>query len=87
MEIPTLSRLSDVPIGEWFGVNTDANDWVRELGLGEKPVESVRYRRSWATSPTWRWLRLSENQLSGEIPPELGNLASLSTLDLGETTS
>ena len=39
------------------------------------------------------WLRLEGNELSGEVPPELGNLANLLSLELarnqlsGELTS
>ena len=41
-----------------------------------------RYRRNWVTWPIWKWLDLSTNRLSGEIPAELGNLASLERLRL-----
>ena len=44
---------------------------------------SGKYRRSWAASPTWEWLLLDGNDLSGEIPPELGSLSNLEWLDLG----
>ena len=50
--------LSDAPIGEWDGVNTDGEGRVTEL-------------------------RLRDNALSGEIPPELGNLSNLVELHLG----
>ena len=49
--------LSEEPLGQWSGVETDENGRVVELNLGSR-------------------------QLSGEIPPELGNLASLTSLDL-----
>ena len=44
--------LTDKPLGEWYGVDTDDNGRVTGLSL-------------------------YENQLSGEIPPELGNLTNL----------
>ena len=49
--------LSDRPLGEWFGVWTDANGRVTILNL-------------------------RENQLSGSIPSELGNLTNLQSLSL-----
>ena len=49
--------LSDRPIGEWYGVSTDANGRVVDLSL-------------------------RENQLTGQIPPELGNLSNLQSLNL-----
>ena len=51
--------LSDRPIGEWHGVNTNSNGRVIELDL-------------------------SGNNLTGSIPPELGDLTSLSMLNLGQ---
>ena len=50
--------LSNRPLGEWYGVSTDADGRVTGLSLGD-------------------------NQLSGSIPSELGNLANLEHLLLG----
>ena len=51
--------LSDAPIGEWYGITTDVDGRVTELGL-------------------------NGNSLEGTIPPELGDLAWLESLDLGD---
>ena len=51
--------LSDAPLGEWFGITTDVDGRVTELGL-------------------------NGNSLEGTIPPELGDLAWLESLDLGD---
>ena len=48
--------VSSRPLGEWYGVSTDADGRVTELDL-------------------------RDNQLSGSIPSELGNLANLKGLD------
>ena len=73
--------LSEAPLDEWHGVNSDYRGRVIELHLhsnglsGEIPPElgNLSYLI---------YLTLSENQLSGEIPPELGNLSYLETLFL-----
>ncbi|WP_420616708.1 Ig-like domain-containing protein [Candidatus Palauibacter sp.] len=60
--------LTDAPLREWYGVSTDASGRVVELGLGG------RY-----DGDRQDWIR---HGLSGEIPPELGNLANLQRLYL-----
>ena len=60
--------LSDAPLREWHGVDTDASGRVVRL----------RLRGRW-DSETRVWI---PHGLSGSIPPELGNLGSLRELDL-----
>ena len=60
--------LTEVPLGEWFGVTTDTLG--RVVGL-ELP--------GWWDEENLRWVR---HGLSGPIPKELGNLESLEWLDL-----
>ena len=73
--------LSDEPLGEWFGVTTDANGRVTRLELwsnqlrGTIPSELGRLANL-------RELNLGGNQLSGAIPSELGNLANIEWLFL-----
>ena len=74
--------LSDKPLGEWYGVDTDAGRVVglvlSENGLnGELPAElgQLSYLD---------WLDLYTNQLSGNIPTELGRLSSLVGLVLDD---
>ena len=101
--------LSEAPIGEWFGVSTDATGRVTELVLrynrliGSIPpaLGDLANLRVLNLSPADGTQRLedcdsgaciayriaipvgSANQLSGEIPPELGNLTNLELLGLG----
>ena len=58
--------LTDAPLGEWHGVWVGDDGRVRRLDLEAKP--------DW-----WPW---SYKNLTGPIPPELGNLASLESLSL-----
>ena len=73
--------LSDVPLGEWHGVATDADGRVTHLKLfrnnlkGTIPAGLVRLEK---LNELW----LMENQLTGPIPPELGRLTSLNHLAL-----
>ncbi len=73
--------LSDVPLGEWHGVTTDADGRVTSLRLDRNnlngPIPAVL-----GTLEKLEELWLTENQLTGSIPPELGRLASLSQLAL-----
>ena len=73
--------LTNVPVGQWHGVITDAKGRVTDLDLshngltGEIPAEL-------GILPKLQWLNLSWNELTAEIPDELGSLTKLTYLDL-----
>ena len=73
--------LSDLPLGEWTGVDTDDEGRVTKLDLegnqlsGQIPAELGRLSKM-------LWINLSHNQLSGEVPPQFGNLSELVGLQL-----
>ena len=73
--------LSDLPMGEWHGVDTDDEGRViqldlRENGLsGQIPIELGDLSNLY-------WLHLYDNQLSGPLPSELGDLSDLNRLVL-----
>ena len=81
--IDNTNWLSDKPIGEWYGIDTDWFGRISYLELGGNnlngpiPPELGNLEKLW-------WLDLSQNELSGDIPPELGNLIGLSWLDLSQ---
>lgn len=58
--------LTDAPLGDWYGVDTDASGRVIGLDLSGRIDDGVAVRHG----------------LSGKIPPELGRLAHLESLDL-----
>ena len=68
--------LSNIHIGHWYGVTTDDEGRVIELDLSSRLSKSER-RRSLPFRGEW-----PGNKLSGEIPPELGNLSNMKSLDL-----
>ena len=73
--------LTDAPLGDWYGVDTDAEGRVSWLELtansltGPIPPELGNLANLTA-------LELGVNSLTGPIPPELGNLANLRVLGL-----
>ena len=73
--------LTDAPLDEWAGVETDASGHVQRLHLrengltGEIPPEL-------GDLANLEYLYLYNNGLTGEIPPKLGDLANLDTLSL-----
>ncbi len=90
--VDNTNWLTDAPLGEWYGVDTDASGRVVELDLsgwwegseqiggglqGYIPPELGNLARL-------EELDLSINSLTGTIPPELGNLVNLRRLALGD---
>ena len=73
--------LSDRPLGEWYGVETNDQGRVVALRLPESNLAG-RIPPQLGNLRQLRELALARNLLSGPIPPQLGNLSNLSRLDL-----
>ncbi len=73
--------LTDAPLGEWYGVSTDALGRVRIVDLGQNNLRGP-IPPELGDLGSLEWLWLWGNELMGPIPPELGNLASLERLSL-----
>ena len=84
--------LTDAPLGEWYGVDTNGPGRVIRLYLGGRwDSEAQVYIPHGLTGPippelgslaNLTVLNLGSNQLTGPIPPELGSLADLTSLSL-----
>ena len=83
--------LTDAPLGDWYGVDTDASGRVVRIDLAgntDNWPEVIPHGLSGPIPPELgnlthlTGLYLQVNQLSGPIPPELGELASLTGLSL-----
>ena len=71
--------LTDAPLGEWAGVQTDASGHVQSLQLSSNNLTGgIPPELGNLASLESLWL--NGNDLTGKIPPELGNLASLESL-------
>ena len=73
--------LSDMPLGEWYGVTTDGDARVTELRLNGNQLDGEIPSELSNLSSLTR-LHLGNNQLDGGIPSELGNLSDLTELGL-----
>ena len=79
--IDNTNWLTDAPLEEWYGVDTDGQGRVHRLGLsrhgltGEIPLEL-------GGLSNLESLSLNSNALWGDIPPELGDLSNLEWLSL-----
>ena len=82
--------LTDAPLGEWFGVDTDASGRVVRLDLGGRfqDGEYVTQGLRGVIAPELgalthlTLLDLDGNDIGGSIPVEFANLANLRVLDL-----
>ncbi len=94
--VDNTNWLTDAPLGEWYGVSTDASGRVNTLRLSgrwdNEARQSVSHGLSGAIPPelgdlaSLVWLMLANNNLSGAIPLELVDLASLDRLVLGNNS-
>ena len=85
--------LTDAPLGEWYGVETDASGRVVRLDprgawdeeRGDHPGNGLlgSMPPELGNLTNLESLNLHNNSLTGPIPPELGRLASLKSLGLG----
>ena len=92
--VDNTNWLSDEPLGEWYGVDTDASGRVVELTLAGRYDSELRKRvRHGLEGPIpteivnltrLRTLDLRHNELTGPIPKELANLANLISLTLSD---
>ena len=73
--------VSSRPLGEWYGVSTDADGRVTELDLRDNQL-SGSIPSELGNLDNLQALGLHDNQLSGSIPSELGNLDNLQALGL-----
>ena len=90
--VDNTNWLTDAPLGEWYGVDTDRQGRVVRLNLSGRwdpeARESTPHGLSGAIPPelgnltNLEWLFLYRNELSGAIPPELGSLSNLEQLHL-----
>ena len=74
--------LSDAALGEWYGVETNAEGRVIGLNLWKNQLSGPIPRELGNLSELTE-LILGVNQLTGTIPSEIANLTELESIDLG----
>ena len=76
--------LTDVPVGEWHGVDVDDQGRVSRLSLSNNGLTGSIPPEVGAVTHL-KILHLGRNPLTGPIPPEIGDLTRLEQLNLLET--
>ncbi len=85
--------LTDAPLADWFGVETNREGRVVTLAISYWDFQTEQWISNGVSGPippelgnlaNLEHLYLHENDLTGPIPPELGNLANLEHLYLHE---
>ena len=93
--VDNTNWLTDAPIGEWYGVDTNSAGRVVVLSLAGNTDNWPDVTPHGLEGPIppelgslakLKWLNLSRNALTGPIPPELGGLASLELLALNSNS-
>ena len=89
--------LTDAPLDDWYGVDTDsagqvvslvlAGEWDEELSQWVRPNLAGPIPPELADLTRLEVLNLRYSGVTGAIPPELGNLLNLKQLDLGWNTA
>ena len=90
--IDNTNWLTDAPLGEWYGVETDTSGRVVSLNLSgrwdRELDKAIPHGLRGPIPPelgnlaNLQVLELASNNLTGAIPPELGDLANLRVLSL-----
>ena len=73
--------LSDRPLGEWYGVEVDAQDNVTRIVLWQNNLNGILVPEIGQLTAL-NEIILNTNRLSGTIPAEIGNLNRLRILDV-----
>ena len=72
---------TSAPLGDWYGVTTDASGRVTELRLSDNGLTGS-IPTALGSLVTLQWLDISLNELSGPIPSALQSLGNLGFLNL-----
>ena len=67
---------TSAPLGDWYGVTTDASGRVTELRLSDNGLTGS-IPTALGSLVTLQWLDISLNELSGPIPSALQSLGNL----------
>ena len=80
-----MGWLTDAPLDQWHGVGTDEDGRVTTLSLRENGLKGIIPVELGGLTNLEILSLDKNNQLTGPLPPKIGNLVRLRELDLGNT--